>query len=304
VSTYAARFHEYQEAMRSVDPSIQFMASSVGEPNWVHELLQAMRAERLAISIYTFPAAGEEGTEVVCDQKDFYQQVVAEPLQFRDKFDANRAAAGSRLPSHPFFAITEFNSYWLPETKDPDYRLANALYFGAVFNELLRHSKYVFLAESCSLINVQGMVEVNPVAIKLTPPYFSYVLYVNHIGSEVLKTEATVPAMTFNSKLPALDAIATRGPDGRTLYLAVVNRALDEAVSAQINLKGWEPAGTPAQVYELDGRTWDAFNPYGSTENVNISHRELDVGKSLFSYLFPPHTVTVLEIGGSLFKNP
>ncbi|MGA2201776.1 MAG: alpha-L-arabinofuranosidase C-terminal domain-containing protein [Terriglobales bacterium] len=154
----------------------------------------------------------------------------------------------------PVFAITEFNSWWIPELKDPDYRVANALYFGGVFNELLRQSNHIFLAESCSLINVQGMVEVNPVSIKLTPPYFAYLLYANHIGTEVLKTETTVPSTTFDAKLPALDAIATRGPDGRTIFLAVVNRAQNEAVPAQINLKGWHLAGKQIQVYELEGR--------------------------------------------------
>jgi alpha-N-arabinofuranosidase len=228
-------------------------------------------------------------------------------------------AAGSRLPAHPFFAITEFNSWWLPETKDPDYRLANALYFGGVFNVLLRHSKHIFLAEPCSLINVQGIIEVNPLTIKLTPPYFAYLLYANHIGSEVLKTEATgpseafdskppaavrheswFPSVAFDSKLPALDAIATRGPEGRTIFLAVVNRAQDQAISTQINLKGWQLAGAQAQVYELDGKSWDAFNPYGSTKNVSITHRTVAVGRMPLSYVFPAHTITVLEVSGHL----
>jgi alpha-N-arabinofuranosidase len=218
--------------------------------------------------------------------------------------DANIKAAGSLLPSHPFFAITEFNSWWLPETHDPEYRLANALYFGGVFNELLRHAKRIYLAENCSLINVQGIIEVNPVAMKLTPPYFAYVLYANHIGSEVLKTETTVPSVSFGIKPPTLDAIATRTPEGRTLFLAVVNRAQHEAVSTKINFKGWQPSTAQAQVYELAGKSWDAFNPYGSTENVNIAHRTVEVTQTPFSYLFPAHTVTVLEVSGRLPTTP
>jgi alpha-N-arabinofuranosidase len=323
LADYAARFHEFEDAMRKVDPSIHFMPSSVGEPNWVRELVQAVPAEQLATSIYTGRCAHYDPmADTICDQKNlyqgeypgsvtvgdyvdptvqqkaYYQAVVGEPLEFRDELEANIQALGSRLPAHPFFAITEFNSYWFSETKDPDYRLGNALYFAGIFNVLLRYSQHIFMAESCSLINVQGIVEVNPVAIKLTPPYFAYLLYANHIGSEVLKTETMVPSVAFNSKLPALDAIATRGPDGRTLFLAVVNRALDEAVSTRINLKGWQLVGGQAQVYELDGKSWDAFNPYGSTENVNIGHRTLEVTPTAFSYLFPAHTVTVLEVNG------
>ncbi len=299
LSDYAERFRAYQDAMLKVDPSIEFMASSVGNPQWIRELLQVLPAKKLAISIYTGRYEGG-GMEAICDQNKFYQGVVAEPLQFKDKLDANIKAAGSLLPSHPFFAITEFNSWWLPETHDPEYRLANALYFGGVFNELLRHANRIFLAENCSLINVQGIIEVNPVAMKLTPPYFAYVLYANHIGSEVLKTETTVPPVSFGSKPPALDAIATRASDGRTLFLAVVNRAQNEAVSTQINLKGWKTAGTQAQVYELAGKSWDSFNPYGSTNNVSITHRTAAVGRMPLSYVFPAHTITVLEVGGHL----
>jgi alpha-L-arabinofuranosidase len=79
----------------------------------------------------------------------------------------------------------------------------------------------------------------------------------------------------------------------------VVNPEQNEAVSAEIHLKNWQPTGTQAQVYELNGKSWDAFNPYGSADNVNISHRELNVGQAAFSYSFPAHSVTVLELHGS-----
>jgi len=296
LSDYARRFQEFENAMKKIDPSIRVMASSVGRPQWVRDLLQSVPVKLLAVSIYTGPP--HKGDEI-CDQNNFYQGVVAEPGQFKSKLEANIEAPGSLLPRDPFFAITEFNSWWLPETKDPDYHLANALYFASVFNTLLRHSNNIFLAENCSLINVQGIVEVNPVAIKLTPPYFAYLLYVNHIGSEVLKTETRVPSVAFNPQLPALDAVATRAPDGRTVYLAVVNSAQNEAVSAQIHLAGWQPAGTPVQVYELNGKSWDAFNSYGSADNVNIVPRALEVGQAAFAYTFPAHSVTVLELSGS-----
>ena len=139
------------------------------------------------------------------------------------------------------------------------------------------------------------MIEVNPVSIKLTPPYFTYLLYANHIGTEVLKTEATVPPVAFDPKLPVLDAIATRSPDGHRIFLAVVNRSQKEATTTKIHLKGWQPAGNKMEVYELNGKSWDAFNPYGTTDNVNISHRSVEAAKALMLYEFPAHSVTVLE---------
>ena len=36
----------------------------------------------------------------------------------------------------------------------------------------------------------------------------------------------------------------------------------------------------------------------GSPKNVNVSHRTAKVAQTPFSYLFPAHTVTVLELSG------
>lgn len=295
LSDYASRSHEYASAMRKVDPSIRIMASSVGKPEWIHQLLQAMPVDLLATSIYT----GSYGKyKQICDPNDFYHKVVAEPLEFKRKLEANIQAAGNLLPKHPFFAITEFNSWWFPETQDPNYRLADGLYFAGVFNTLLRHSKYIFLAEASTLINVQGMVEVNPVAVKLTPPYFAYLLYANHIGSEVLHTATTTPAVAFDSKLPALDVVATLSGDQHALYVAVVNRSQDKAVSTHIKLNGWHLTGDSAQAYILSGKNWNAFNPYGSTANVNIQQQKVEVQRPVFSYRFPAHSATVIELHG------
>jgi len=35
----------------------------------------------------------------------------------------------------------------------------------------------------------------------MTPLYFTYLLYANHIGSEVLKTETNVSSVAFNPQL-------------------------------------------------------------------------------------------------------
>lgn len=296
LTEYARRFHQYEAAMKKNDPSIRVMASSVGKPQWVRQLLQTMPVSLLATSVYT----GSYGRNAaICNQNQFYQKVVAEPLEFRNKLNANIQAAGNLLPRQPFFAITEFNSWWLPETQDPQYRLANALYFAGVFNTLLRHSKHIFLAEACSLINVQGMIEVNPVAVKLTPPYFAYVLYANHIGTQVVNTVTKAAAVTYNPQLPVLDAIATLGGNGHTVYLAVVNRSQDKPVSTRIHLTGWRPIDDQAKAYILTSKSWDSFNLYGSTANVNIQQRTLEIQHAAFSYSFPAHSVTVLELHGS-----
>lgn len=298
LSDYAERFRGYQAAMQRVDPSIRVMASSVGQPHWVRDLLRLLPIDLLAISIYTGEYESELSTKIG-DLDRYYRHVVAEPQIVERKLAANIQAAGDRLPrDHPFFAITEFNSWWISEKVDSDYRLCNALYFAGVFHTLLRHAKEVLMAEVSTTLNVQGLIRINPIGIKLTPPYFAYLLYRNHTGSHVLGTVTRAPTTSFNPELPVLDAIATLSEGGDTLYLAVVNRSEAIDIGTSMHIKDWPQQGSAARVYELNGRDKVAANPYGSTENVNIQERTFSLPGPLFTYRFPAHSVTVLEIVG------
>ncbi len=299
INEYAERFQQYSAAMRKVDPSIRMMAGGVppGPDSWNRDLLALLPVDILTLTMYT----GEylkKHTEI-SDATFYYRQVVADPQKFERWLETLIANMGDRFPrDRPTMAITEFNSYWLPETMDPDYRLCNALYLAGVFNALFRHSNQVFIAEWNTLINVQGLVSVNPTGVKLTPPYFAYLLYRNHSGTHVLSTQASSPGVPFNPQLPALDAVATLSQDGNTLYLAVTNASETDEMATTIRLKNWTPAGTKAKVWELNGNDRDAANPYGSTANVNIREKTLSLGLAPLSYRFPAHSVTVLEFSG------
>src|SRR5712692_104099 len=103
-------------------------------------------------------------------------------MEVNRKIEENIRSIGDKfLSGSRFFAISEINSWWLSEQVDPDYRLVNALYFSGVFHVLLRRANQIFTAEASTTLNVQGLMGINPVAVKLTPPYFAYVLYANHI---------------------------------------------------------------------------------------------------------------------------
>jgi hypothetical protein len=43
-----------------------------------------------------------------------------------------------------------------------------------------------------------------------------------------------------------------------------------------------------------------AANPFGSSADVNIQEESLTVERLPFSYKFPAHSVTVLEVEGAL----
>ncbi|MGA2074757.1 MAG: alpha-L-arabinofuranosidase C-terminal domain-containing protein [Terriglobia bacterium] len=305
VAEYARRFLQFKSAMRNVDPSVRIMAggSPPGPATWNRDLLGLLPepVDLLAMSLYT----GKGGRVLqICDLTDYYHRVVAEPQEFEHMLDGAIAGMGNRFPQdHPTIAITEYNSWWMPETGDPDYHLCNALYLAGVYNALFRHANQAAIAEWNTTVNVQGLVSVDPTGVKLTPPYFAYLLYHNHIGNQVLTTQTSSPTVPFNPQLPTVDAVATLGQDGHMLYLAVINRSEGDDIAITIRLTNWTPqAGTATRMWELNGNNRDAANPYGSTGDVNIRERAFSVEQVPFSYHFPAHSVTVLEIPGHLRK--
>jgi alpha-N-arabinofuranosidase len=300
ISEYAERFQQYSTAMRKVDSSIRIMAGGVppGPDSWNHDLLGLLPVDLLTLTMYTGDYL-KKHTEI-SDPAYYYRQVVADPQKFTRWLDQLIANVGDRFPrDRPLIAITEYNSYWLPETMDPDYRLCNALYLAGVFNALFRRANQVAIAEWNTLVNVQGLLGVSPTGVKLTPPYLAYLLYRNHTGTQVLDTQSNSPAVAFNPQLPAIDAVATLSQDGTRLYLAVTNASETDEMATTIRLKNWTfKAGDSAKAWELNGKDRDATNPYGSSANVNIQEKQFALGREPLSYRFPAHSVTVLELCG------
>jgi alpha-N-arabinofuranosidase len=300
VDRFAERFQQFRTAILAKDPTLEVMAGGAGPGplKWNRDLLDRVNGiPLLASSIYTGNGKmrGDDFDTKYIDLEDFYRQEVTEPVDFDHQVNALIASYGNHMPDHPIIAITEFQSWWLTEKADEDFRLANALYLGMCYHSLFLHSKQVAIAEIESLVNVQGVIEVSQTSVKRTPEYYAGILYQQHTGETVLKTNTDSKGVEWDPKLPALDAIATLSADHHTLYLAVVNRAASTGVKTQIAVKSWKTSG-PAHAWELNGPDKVAANPFGGPDVVNIQDK--GVVPSAATYNFPAHSITILELPG------
>jgi len=91
----------------------------------------------------------------------------------------------------------------------------------------------------------------------------------------------------------ALVSSAMVGADGR-LRLVVVNRHPDQPVNAQIALDGFLHSGQAA-VSTVAGEHFTSFNSIEHPDDVRIERSTVSLAQS-FSYRFPAHSVTVLEL--------
>lgn len=91
-----------------------------------------------------------------------------------------------------------------------------------------------------------------------------------------------------------LDVTATRGEDGKTLVLHVVNTNGDAQLTS-ISLNGFEGCRPTAQVWTLTADL-QAANPSTGPETIKPQEGLLQKAGAKFDYRFPPHSYTILRL--------
>jgi alpha-L-arabinofuranosidase len=90
----------------------------------------------------------------------------------------------------------------------------------------------------------------------------------------------------------ALDVVGSLSADRRFLYLNVVNRLADEAVTARLNVGGFA-AADEVRVVTLSADSPEAANTAQNPERVRTQERTVSLAEAL-GYSFPAHSATAL----------
>ena len=159
-------------------------------------------------------------------------------------------------------------------------------------------------------------ITVYPDALGLGAGYYVYDLYVNHTGQVALDSyvasatydlEFAPGGQLWNSwdarwyglvsfkEVPYLDCSASTNSAGTIVYLATINAHRDEDQDCLIELRGCSPQPT-GRVFELNAPDVNAYNSRESKDNVKISQKSNIPVTQRFTYTFPAHSVTVIEI--------
>ncbi|GBD97963.1 MAG TPA: hypothetical protein ENG83_12135 [Nitrospirae bacterium] len=109
-----------------------------------------------------------------------------------------------------------------------------------------------------------------------------------------VKLEKYIPAL--DTRIPYLSVNAARNRDGDRVYLMVINKNMDQGITASIELKDFVPA-EKASAWVLNGPAVDATNE-DNPENVKVVHSEFKVNQNPFEFTFEPHSLTAIGISG------
>jgi alpha-N-arabinofuranosidase len=132
----------------------------------------------------------------------------------------------------------------------------------------------------------------------LQPTYFPLVELGKQRGNTSLDVWVDSPTYTLENRgtLGYLDVSATYDADGREVFINVLNRSVDEDITARVESQSGEP-GDQLSVWEMNHPDLKATHGFGNDERVRPAMRtvSVEVAGGAFSYTFPAHSLTILR---------
>jgi alpha-N-arabinofuranosidase len=318
--THARRVVAFSKAMRAVDPRIKLVACGARSwfyPRWNQALLELAKGHFDYLSLHSYArkyrrTMKKDDLKDPAFAKEFYYYIVSAPYGIEEQIalTAREIKAALHGPDIPV-AFDEWNAwaYRAPNVgygdHEVDFAARDGLYTAGVFHAFRRQYPAVKLASFSMTVNALGLIRVNHSGLFVNPQYLVFKMYMNHQGPRLVASEVQAPSFPAPEyeegrpqavgRIPYLDASATLSEDGRTLYLAVINRHDAETLPAEIRLEGWRPA--PAgKVIWLEADHYMTENTFAQPDRVTIKERPLEAGSPAMTYRFPPHSVTILEM--------
>ncbi len=284
------------------DTSISLVASGLNDPHikgadkWNYTILKEANEFLDYISLHAYYFYDE------------YYDVVACPLKLEADIDSVRAMIKRLVPSDNKLEITvdEWN-IWHKEAKTYNglmqkCTLIDGLYAAGMFHIFHRHSDIVTMANFCDLVNqLPAIVTREDGGLYVNPIYHAFVMYTNYTGDQFLSFEVDVAGYTatdrvgLNRQVPYLDCSVTKDSENGRIYIAAINRHKDKNMETEIKLNGFKP-DKKYKVYELNAPEVKTANDFDEPDNVKIAEKNFSDAGSHFTYTFPAHSITIIEL--------
>ncbi len=255
---YAKVALEAAKMMKWIDPSIRLVACGAGDPQWDLTVLESLGAIVDYISVHFYTGSDDYYETLASVKRAEHQLQLA---------DSAIEIAMSRIRGH--------------EPRSVDFPL--------------REKRVELAFDEWNMVNVIAPIHTNPQGMYLEPNFFPLELYRAHSGDRVVHAWADGPGYDSPSagRTPYLDICATLA-SGR-LAVGVVNLHKDRALGAQFDIAGIKPART-RKVFTINGPSPDAVNSFEQPTYVATATRDSSDFGAQFSFEFPAHSVTLLEM--------
>ena len=305
---YVKKARQFAAIMKWTDPSIELVScGELGWTDWDRTVIEGLA-----------PYVRYHSVHLYTGSKDYYHNVL-QPHQ------ADRAlricesmierARYAQKIEHPIgIAFDEWNVWYRArghQTRlEERYDLSDALAVSTFLNVMIRHCRSVEIANYAQMVNVIAPIFTNPDGLFLQTVYHPLRLYAEHMQPVAFDPLVVSPKHELTTEQPEgpnrswkvsdlgpfdlLDVTATGDQDGRELCIAVVNRSLDQALPACVELLGRTISGE-VTVYEVNGAGPGTTNSFEHPDAVSVSTRSASATDRRLDYTFPAHSLTLLR---------
>ncbi|MHB8068303.1 MAG: hypothetical protein ACYDIC_10435 [Desulfobaccales bacterium] len=319
---YAAKFNIFASKMKAVDPFISVGAVGLNLPTWYGEapddpdpwnetVIKGTQNDLDFLIVHSYYPAIQSSMDFTGDA--WFKLVMAGATQawkhlteIRDIIDANTPGREVGL------AVTEYG-FLIPVADARLYsNLARALYEADILMYLVKGARQLGLVAAAAW-NLHGANANAAIGYQwpdtwtasgsrtIRPQYYAQkMLRQNLISRQLVKTEvSSSPTFSIEAKVgnidpnpavPCLEALAALSASGRRLSLVVINRSLDSAITAAIQLNNLAFTPRTALVTKLTSPRLSDHNEDGEIVAPSVTYISAPQ-----TYNFEPHSLTILE---------
>jgi alpha-L-arabinofuranosidase len=280
---------EAAKAMASVDSSLKFVASgssyyeSTGQwVEWNRKVLAGLGDKISYLSIHRYWERSD----------DYYSFMGESAMDFDEKIkitaaeiETARAMYGFKNPI--YLSVDEWGIL--------SRNFMSVLPIAQCFNSFLRHADLVKMGNFTLLTSLLGSDRIK--GTYKTPLFFIFKAYANNcLGRSV---DTYVEGDAFNSGkfngIPYLDVTCSYAPEKNIVYINVVNRHKDQAITADISNTSGGFKGK-AEATLVAGRELQETFEFDKQDQYVPLTKKVETKNNQLVYTFPPHSFTQIKI--------
>ena len=286
---YVKIAREAAKAMRSVDNTIKFVASgasyyeSTGQwVEWNRKVLTGLGDMITYLSIHRYwERSNDYYTYMGQSAMDFEEKIKIAA----DEIEAVRTMKNFKNPI--YISVDEWGSF--------GRNFQSVLPIAQCLNSFIRHADVVKMANFTMMTSLLS-TDKEKGSFK-SPLFYTFKLFSNNCRGNSIDTY--VECDTFSTEkykgIPYLDVTSTYSIEANTVYINVVNRNKDKAMTAEIICSSGTFTGK-AESQLLDASSLDEPFTFDKQKQYVPVTKEIKVEGNIISCAFPAHSITQIKV--------
>jgi alpha-N-arabinofuranosidase len=286
---------EAAKVLRSVDGSIRLVANGCSYYEatgiwleWNRKVITAFTGVADYLSIHRYWHNGQsEGM-----QNDYYSFMGEAAMDFEEKITAARSQVEIVKALYPDKTPLKLS---VDEWAAMGFDIRGALGTAMCLNSFVRHADFVKMANFTMMTSLLSTDREK--GTYKSPLFHAFKLFSNNCRGTSLDTYVRCDTFSFGrfKEIPYLDVTSVYSEDGSTIYINVINRHRDSAITTGITNSGAARFTGKARVSSIEGN-FGEFHTYDRQSEYVPKEKDVEVKNGKITCAFPPHSLTQIAV--------